>query len=66
MLALGDDSLPPTALFWPKYVGDGDLIEYQLQGMVVHLLSGAVLAGLPGLNLRSPLEREPGRIRRRL
>ncbi|MFB6151148.1 MAG: hypothetical protein ABEJ40_05015 [Haloarculaceae archaeon] len=40
MLALGDDSPPPTALFWSKYVGDGEPDEYLPQGMVLHLLYG--------------------------
>lgn len=40
MMALGDDSPPPTALFWSKYVGDGGPDEYMMQGMVLHLLYG--------------------------
>lgn len=40
MMALGDDSPPPTALFWSKYVGGGPPDEYMMQGMVLHLLYG--------------------------
>jgi len=42
MLVLGDDSPPPTALFWSKYVGDGDPEEYMLPGMALHMLYGVV------------------------
>lgn len=35
------DSLPPTADFWAKYVGDGDPGDYPLQGLVLHVLYGA-------------------------
>ena len=42
MMALGDDSPPPTALFWSKYVGDGDPGEYMMPGMALHLLYGLV------------------------
>lgn len=45
MMALGDDSPPPTALFWSKYVGDGDPDEYMMQGMALHLLYG-IIAGV--------------------
>jgi len=45
MMALGDDSPPPTALFWSKYVGDGEPDEYMMQGMVLHMLYG-IIAGL--------------------
>jgi len=44
MMTLGDDSPPPTALFWSQYVGDGDPAEYMLQGMVLHVLYG-IIAG---------------------
>jgi hypothetical protein len=40
MMALGDDSPPPTALFWSEYVGDGEPPEYMMQGMALHLLYG--------------------------
>jgi len=42
MMTLGDDSPPPTALFWSKYVGDGDPGEYVPQGMVLHMIYGVV------------------------
>lgn len=42
MMALGDDSPPPTALFWSKYVGDGTPDQYMMQGMILHLLYGTV------------------------
>lgn len=45
MMALGDDSPPPTALFWSKYVGDGSPDDYMMQGMVLHVLYG-IGAGL--------------------
>jgi hypothetical protein len=45
MMALGDDSPPPTALFWSTYVGDGSPDDYVLQGMVLHMLYG-IGAGL--------------------
>ena len=45
MMTLGDDSPPPTALFWSKYVGDGEPDEYMMQGMVLHMLYG-IIAGL--------------------
>ncbi|MFC7074084.1 hypothetical protein ACFQJ7_01975 [Halovenus rubra] len=40
MMALGDDSPPPTAAFWSKYVGDGAPTDYMMQGMVLHFLYG--------------------------
>jgi hypothetical protein len=40
MMTLGDDSPPPPALFWSKYVGDGNPDEYMTQGMVLHMLYG--------------------------
>jgi hypothetical protein len=40
MLALGDDSPPPTAALWSKYVGDGPPEEYMPQGMALHMLYG--------------------------
>lgn len=40
MMALGDDSPPPTALFWSKYVGDDDPSAYMMQGMALHFLYG--------------------------
>jgi hypothetical protein len=40
MMALGDDSPPPTAALWSKYVGDGPPEEYMPQGMALHMLYG--------------------------
>lgn len=40
MMALGDDSPPPTAALWAKYVGDGAPDEYMMQGMALHMLYG--------------------------
>jgi len=40
MMALGDDSPPPTAVFWAKYIGDGAPTDYMPQGMALHLLYG--------------------------
>jgi hypothetical protein len=40
MMALGDDSPPPTAAFWAKYLGDGVPTDYMMQGMVLHFLYG--------------------------
>jgi len=40
MMTLGDDSPPPTALFWSTYVGDGDPDEYVMPGMALHMLYG--------------------------
>lgn len=42
MMTLGDDSPPPTALFWSKYVGDGTPDQYMMQGMILHPLYGTV------------------------
>lgn len=46
MMTLGDDSPPPTALFWSKYVGDGDPDQYMMQGMILHLLYGTIAGGV--------------------
>jgi hypothetical protein len=46
MMALGDDSPPPTALFWSKYVGDGPPGDYMPQGMALHLIYGVVAAAV--------------------
>ena len=40
MMALGDDSPPPTAALWASYVGDDPADAYLMQGMVLHLLYG--------------------------
>ncbi len=42
MMALGGDSPPPTAVLWAKYVGDGDPGDYEMHGMVLHLVYGVV------------------------
>ncbi|ELZ78084.1 hypothetical protein KU306_01585 [Haloferax larsenii] len=42
MMTIGDDSPPPTAAFWSKYVGDDPPAEYMMQGMVLHFLYGTV------------------------
>jgi len=46
MMNLGDDSPPPTALFWSEYVGDGSPDEYMMQGMVLHMIYGIVAGGV--------------------
>ncbi|MUV85458.1 hypothetical protein GJ631_02385 [Natronomonas sp. CBA1123] len=40
MMALGDDSPPPTAQLWAKYVGDGPAEEYMMPGMALHIMYG--------------------------
>ncbi|MBX0325515.1 hypothetical protein EGH21_21045 [Halomicroarcula sp. F13] len=40
MMALGDDSPPPTAALWAKYVGDEGPESYMMQGMALHMLYG--------------------------
>lgn len=40
MMTLGDDSPPPTAVLWAKYVGDGPPENYMPQGMALHMLYG--------------------------
>lgn len=42
MMTLGDDSPPPTVLFWSKYLGEGEPRAYMVHGMVVHLVYGTV------------------------
>lgn len=51
MMWLGDDSPPPTAVFWSTYVGDGRPGEYVRQGMVLHFLYGSVLGTAVGAGL---------------
>jgi len=46
MMALGDDSPPPTALFWSKYVGNGPPGDYTMPGMVLHGIYGVVAGGV--------------------
>jgi len=45
MMALGDDSPPPTAALWAKYVGDGAPESYMMQGMALHMMYGIVAGG---------------------
>jgi hypothetical protein len=42
MMTLGDDSPPPTALFWSKYVEDGPPEDYMMPGMALHMIYGIV------------------------
>jgi len=56
MMALGDDSPPPTAALWAKYVGDEGPESYMMQGMALHMMygigAGAVFAvGVTALSL---------------
>lgn len=58
MMALGDDSPPPTAALWAKYVGDEGPEAYMPQGMALHMLYGigaggafAVLTGAAALGV---------------
>ena len=44
MMTLGDDSPPPTALFWSKYIKDGTPDQHMIQGMLLHVIYG-VIAG---------------------
>lgn len=46
MMMLGDDSPPPTAVFWSKYVGDGAPDQYMMQGMVLHFIYGIIAGGV--------------------
>lgn len=41
-------SLPPSANVWAKYVGGGDPDQYTVEGIVLHLLYGAVAGGVFG------------------
>lgn len=51
MMTLGDDSPPPTAALWSKYVGDGPAEEYMMQGMVLHILYGIGAGAVFALSL---------------
>ena len=56
MMGLGDDSPPPTAALWAKYVGDEGPESYMMQGMVLHMLygigaGGAFAVGVTALGL---------------
>lgn len=46
MMAAGDDSPPPTATLWSKYIGDKEPQNYMMQGMALHLLYGVVAGGV--------------------
>lgn len=50
MMALGDDS-PPAALFWSKYVQEGDPSDYMPQGLSLHLIYGVTAAAVFALAL---------------
>ncbi len=39
-------SLPPTAEFWARYVGDGEPSDYPVVGLLLHLLYGTIGGGL--------------------
>ena len=45
MMALGDDSPPPTAALWAKYVGDEGPEAYMMPGMALHMLYGIGAGG---------------------
>lgn len=40
MMGFGDDSPPPTAALWAKYVGNAGPESYMMQGMALHMLYG--------------------------
>ena len=42
-------SLPPTAQFWAKYVGDGDPKEYTFQAVILHVIYGVMASGICAL-----------------
>jgi len=45
MMALGDDSPPPTAALWAKYIGSDGPESYMMQGMALHMLYGIIAGG---------------------
>ncbi len=56
-------ALPPTAEFWARYVGGGDVEEYLVPGLLLHLLYGAVGCVVYGLvtsfaDVSDPVTRE--------
>ena len=62
MMALGDDSPPPTALFLAEFVGDGDPEAFAMPGILLHMgygvVAGAVFAlAVPLLDLRARARR---------
>lgn len=48
MMGMGDDSPPPTAVFYARVMGDGAPTDYMPQGMVLHLLYGTVAGAVFG------------------
>lgn len=46
MMAMGDDSPPPTALLWSKYVGEGEPEQYKMAGMLLHFIYGIIAGGV--------------------
>lgn len=46
MMLVGDDSPPPTALFYSKYVGGESPDQYMMQGMLLHFVYGIVAGGV--------------------
>lgn len=46
MMSLGDDSPPPTASLWAKYVGSGNPEDYVPQGMALHTVYGIVAGAI--------------------
>ncbi|WP_324663422.1 hypothetical protein [Haloarcula sediminis] len=56
-------ALPPTAEFWGRYVGGGDVEEYFLPGLLLHLLYGVAGGAVYGLvasfaDVTDPVARE--------
>lgn len=56
-------SLPPTAEFWAKYVGDGDRSDYPGPALALHLLYGMAAGSLFGVlfdrvDINRPVARE--------
>lgn len=40
MMTMGDDSPPPTAAFYAKYIGDEGPDAYMKEGMLMHMMYG--------------------------
>ena len=60
MMALGDDSPPPTAALWAKFVGSEGPEAYMMPGMALHMMYGigaggafALIATTAGLGVDS-------------
>lgn len=45
MMLLGDDSPPPTAALWAKYIGDEGPAAYMMPGMALHMMYGIGAGG---------------------